>query len=118
MSKERFIVWSNLDLNLEDWRADLEAEYPDASEDDLVRKMCEINDSYIDDERINLGINTGREIIAIADIGRWDGRYMGYSEIKSGKLSDCLYSPNDYSEWFVDKDNPQSDYHPKSVRIR
>ena len=104
MSKERFIVWSNLDLNLEDWRADLEAEYPDASEDDRVRKMCEINDSYIDDERINLGINTGREIIAIADIGRWDGRYMGYSEIKSGKLSDCLYSPNDYSEWFVDKD--------------
>lgn len=104
MSKERFIVWSNLDLNLEDWRADLEAEYPDASEDDLVRKMYEINDSYIDDERINLAINTGTEIIAIADIGRWDGRYMGYSEIKSGKLSDCLYSPNDYSEWFVDKD--------------
>ena len=47
MSKERFIVWSNLDLNLEDWRADLEEEYPDASEDDLVRKMCEINDSYL-----------------------------------------------------------------------
>ena len=70
MSKERFIVWSNLDLNLEDWRADLEAEYPGASEDDLVRKMYEINDSYIDDERVNLGINTGREIIAIADIGR------------------------------------------------
>lgn len=104
MSKEKFVVWSNLDLDLDDWRADLEDEYPGLIDDELIEKMTEINDSYIDDERANLDIVTGTEIIAIADIGRWDGRYMGYSEIKSGKISDCLYSPHDYSEWYVDAD--------------
>ena len=83
MSKEKFVVWSNLDLDLDDWRADLEDEYPGLNDDELIEKMTEINDSYIDDERANLDIVTGTEIIAIADIGRWDGRYMGYSEIKS-----------------------------------
>lgn len=104
MSKEKFVVWSNLDLDLDDWRTDLEDEYPGLNDDELIEKMNEINDSYIDDERANLDIVTGTEIIAIADIGRWDGRYMGYSEIKSGKISDCLYSPHDYSEWYVDAD--------------
>lgn len=104
MSKEKFVVWSNLDLDLDDWRTDLEDEYPGLNDDELIEKMTEINDSYIDDERANLDIVTGTEIIAIADIGRWDGRYMGYSEIKSGKISDCLYSPHDYSEWYVDAD--------------
>ena len=104
MSKEKFVVWSNLDLDLDDWRAYLEDEYPGLIDDELIEKMTEINDSYIDDERANLDIVTGTEIIAIADIGRWDGRYMGYSEIKSGKISDCLYSPHDYSEWYVDSE--------------
>lgn len=104
MSKEKFVVWSNLDLDLDDWRADLEDEYPGLIDDELIEKMTEINDSYIDDERANLDIVTGTEIIAIADIGRWDGRYMGYSEIKSGKISDCLYSPHDYSEWYQLRD--------------
>mgnify|MGYP001636676278 FL=1 len=104
MSKEKFVVWSNLDLDLDDWRADLEDEYPGLNDDELIEKMNDINDSYIDDERANLDIVTGTETIAIADIGRWDGRYMGYSEIKSGKISDCLYSPHDYSEWYVDAD--------------
>lgn len=104
MSKEKFVVWSNLDLDLDDWRTDLEDEYPGLNDDELIEKMNEINDSYIDDERANLDIVTGTEIIAIADIGRWDGRYIGYSEIKSGKISDCLYSPHDYSEWYVDSE--------------
>ena len=77
MSKEKFVVWSNLDLDLDDWRTDLEDEYPGLIDDELIEKMTEINDSYIDDERANLDIVTGTEIIAIADIGRWDGRYMG-----------------------------------------
>ena len=67
MSKEKFVVWSNLDLDLDDWRADLEDEYPGLNDDELIEKMNEINDSYIDDERANLDIVTGTEIIAIAD---------------------------------------------------
>ena len=84
----------------------LENKSPEIVQNYYCPLMCTLylRNRYIDDERANLDIVTGTEIIAIADIGRWDGRYIGYSEIKSGKISDCLYSPHDYSEWYVDSE--------------
>ncbi|MGM9601499.1 MAG: hypothetical protein ACI3W5_07950 [Faecousia sp.] len=103
MSEDRHIIWSNYDLDYEDWRADLEAEYPDLSEEERIALMYELNNDYLDDERLNLSIQLPQPILMIADIGRWDGRYSGYGEIKSGKISDCLYSNLDYATWYVDK---------------
>ena len=68
------IIWSNRNLDLEDWRADLEEEYPDADEDDLYEIMCMTNDDYLEDERVNLNIELGNKILIIADLGLWDGR--------------------------------------------
>jgi hypothetical protein len=39
----------------------------------------------------------------VADLGLWNGRRMGYKEIASGNIRDCLYSDTDYSTWYVDK---------------
>ena len=103
MSEDRHIIWSNYDLDYEDWREDLEAEYPDLSEDERIALMYELNNDYLDDERLNLSIQLPQPILMIADIGRWDGRYSGYGEIRSGKTSDCLYSNLDYATWYVDK---------------
>ena len=103
MSEARHIIWSNYDLDYEDWRADLEAEYPELSEDERIALMYELNNDYLDDERLNLSIQLPQPILMIADIGRWDGRYSGYGEIQSGKISDCLYSNLDYATWYVDK---------------
>ena len=50
------LIWSNYDLDYEDWRDDLEAEYPELSEDERYYKMLEINRDYLDDERMNLNI--------------------------------------------------------------
>ena len=33
MKEGRHIIWSNYDLDYEDWRDDLEAEYPELTED-------------------------------------------------------------------------------------
>ena len=33
MSAENHVIWSNYDLDLDDWRDDLQAEYPEKSED-------------------------------------------------------------------------------------
>ena len=52
---DRHVVWSNENLDLEDWRADLE-EYPGYSDDELYEIMCETNSSYLSDERVNLNI--------------------------------------------------------------
>jgi hypothetical protein len=101
--KDRFIIWSNYHLNFYDWEKDLKAEFPDKSDDELYEIMHEINNDYLSDERINLDIQLPREIIVIADIGRWNGRVTGYKVIESGNIKDCLYSECDMTEWYVDK---------------
>lgn len=37
------------------------------------------------------------------DLGLWHGRRMGYKEIESGNIKDCLYSDTDYVTWYVDR---------------
>ena len=105
MSDGKHIIWSNYDLDYEDWRDDLEAEYPDLTEDERIALMYEINGDYLDDERVNLNVQLSRPILVIGDLGLWYGRRMGYKEIDSGNIRDCLYSGRDdmYSTWYVDR---------------
>ena len=99
---DKHIIWSDLHLDYDDWKADLESEYPEKSEDERRELMHEINSEYLNDERVNLNIQLSKPIIIIADIGRWNGRFSGYKLIDSANIKDCLYSDTDYSEWYVD----------------
>ena len=101
--KDTYTVWSNYNLDLDDWRDDLLEQCPDSSEDELLRMMYDTNNDYLDDERINLNIQLDQTIIIIADLGLWYGRRTGYKEIDSGNIRDCLYSDCDYVTWYVDK---------------
>lgn len=103
MNENRHIIWSNYELDYEDWKEFLESEYPDLSDDERLALMYEINGDYLDDERSNLNIQLSRPILVVGDLGLWYGRRMGYKEIESGNISDCLYSDTDYSTWYVDK---------------
>ncbi len=105
MTDTDHLIWSNYSLDYDDWKDDLEAEYPELSEDERQERMYEINGDYLDDERINLNIQLSRPILVIADLGLWNGHRMGYKEIASGNIRDCLYSgrDDDYSTWYVDK---------------
>ena len=91
------------DLDYEDWRDDLEAEYPELTEDQRIALMYEINGDYLDDERVNLNIQLSQPILVIGDLGLWYGRRSGYKEIESGNIRDCLYADTDYSTWYVDR---------------
>lgn len=86
-----------------EWKDELKNEYPSLDDDQLYDKMLDINNEYIDDERVNLDITLNRPIIVIADLGLWNGRRCGYKEIKSGNISECLYSDCDYNTWYVDE---------------
>ena len=103
MKEERHVIWSNYGLDYEDWRDDLEADYPDLSEDERISLMYEINGDYLDDERMNLDVQLSQPILVVGDLGLWNGRRMGYKEIPSGNIRDCLYSDTDMTEWYVDK---------------
>ena len=104
MTDDCHVIWSNRDLDYNDWREDLESEYPELTEDERMEKMYEINGDYLGDERMNLNIQVGSPILVIGDLGLWNGRFSGYREIASGNIRDCLYSNYDYATWYVDKD--------------
>lgn len=97
------LIWTNKELDYEDWKSDLEEQYPELSEEERIQIMYEINNDYLDDERHNLDIQLAAPIIVIANLGRWNGRFLGYKEIESGNIKDCLNTDTDYATWFVDK---------------
>ena len=53
-NSKKHVIWSNMNLNLDDWRDDLSEECPNMSEDELYEEMCRVNMDYLDDERANL----------------------------------------------------------------
>ena len=53
---DRHVVWSNENLDLEDWRESLEELYPGYSDDELYEIMCDSNAENLCDERVTLHI--------------------------------------------------------------
>ncbi len=102
-ANDRHIIWSDIDLDLDDWRESLEELYPNYPEDELYAIMVKTNGANLEDERANLNIQLSQPILIIADIGRWNGRFNGYREILTGNIKDCLYTEMDMCEWYVDK---------------
>ena len=99
---EKYMIWTS-EPDFEDWRQDLEEEYPELTEAERVELMYEINSGYLDDERVNLDIPMDNEIVAIGDIGRWNGTFHGYKRV-GNNIRDCLSSTCDYAEFFLNED--------------
>ena len=101
---KKHIIWSNLDLNLEDWKDFLEEEYPDVTDEyKQFNLVSELNDEYFGDERKNLNVHTDGRIIAIANLGFWNGTRMGY-KLLDHNVKDCLQFEKDcdYAEFYCD----------------
>ena len=47
MTEPKYLIWSNYSLDYEDWREDLEAEYPELTEQEREEKMYERNSEYL-----------------------------------------------------------------------
>lgn len=71
------------------------------TEEDISDECNFMETLWFDDERGNLdSVDEGGGLIAIADVGRWNGRFSGYKEVKN--LADVLYSDCDYERVYVD----------------
>lgn len=103
MSDNDHLIWSNWHLDYEEQREYYEESYPELSEEQRIQIMYQDNADSLDDERTNLDVQLAQPILAIADLGLWNGRVMGFKEIKSGKIRDCLYDNCDYCTWYVDR---------------
>lgn len=103
------IIWSNRDIDFDDWKESLiqyqkENNYEDpedVSDDDVWSFIHESLDNYLDDERANLNVATDGRILAIADLGLWNGRRQGY-RILGTNVSDIFKIGEDYNEYYSD----------------
>lgn len=110
---DKWVIWQNVDLNPDDWDfSDMEKDRGEEMTDsEKWMEMCELNNMYLDDERMNLDVHLDGEIVVIADLGLWYGRRGGYKVIKSGNIKDCLYDDCDYVEWYCDRYNFRCNAH-------
>lgn len=102
------IIWSNMNINPDDWKEGYKeiAEENGWDEDtddenNLWRYIDEELDRYRDDERINLDVPTNGRILAIADLGLWNGRKQGYRILKEN-VNSIFNISEDYSEYYSD----------------
>ena len=76
-------------------------EYADSISEDSVYNECyEMERIWFDDEKSQLEDISEGPVVAIADIGRWNGRCGGYKELKS--LDAVMYTSCDYERIYVD----------------
>lgn len=77
-------------------------EYEKTITDEKLFDECYfMEQTWFEDEQWELArVDEGCGLIAIADLGRWNGRFGGYKEIKN--LEDVLYSSCDYERVYVD----------------
>lgn len=92
-------------MDYEKEREWMEEEYPELTEDERIRLMYEMNSDDLEETRDNLDIPLSGAILAIGNLGLWYGRRIGYKEITSRRISDCLYSDRDteWATWWVDE---------------
>ena len=100
---EMHTIWSNEYDVIESIAKDM-MEYDEALEwDRALDQAYEVNAEYLDDEKLNLNIEVGDEIIIIADLGLWNGRRQGYKLLHKTNIRDCLTGTcGDYVTWYVD----------------
>lgn len=107
---KKHTIWSNMDLNIDDWRDGYkdwleinEIDDRDPNDEDAIYDyMVETNGYYLDDERVNLNRNVEGRILVIGDLGLWNGRRQGYKIINSHNIRDILEFDYDYFEIYGD----------------
>ena len=103
------IIWSNLEIRLEDWQDYIEEVESNLGEKlDEYEKMQKITNllyEYFQDEVTNLNIKTDNNIIAIASLGLWNGRKKGYKILSSNVNSILSGFDCDYIEIYADRYN-------------
>ena len=71
------------------------------TEEDISNECNFLEQTWFDDELSELArVDEGYGLIAIANVGRWNGRFSGYKELK--QLCSVMYSSCDYERVYVD----------------
>ena len=99
------VIW-NSDIDIDDWKDYVSEELMNESDHEeypkvedyiennfvnILERINDLNNDYLDDERANLDIETSGEIICIADLGLWNGRASGYN-VEGNNINEIFHS--------------------------
>ena len=98
MKEEKHILWSSDDIAA--YLDMAKQEFSDTTEEVQVSLARSAHQGDLEDVRFNLRVQLSQPILVVDEL---NGRHMGYKEISSGKICDCLYSDTDYATWYVDR---------------
>ena len=105
MKTKEHIIW-NSEIEMENWNNFLKEEYPNINDENEQYQLCQvINEGYKDDEKLNLDVPTNGRIIAIADIGRWNGRRSGCKVLGYNVNEIFCNTECEFEKWFFDGHN-------------
>ena len=98
------LIWTSRP-DYEDWREAVEEQCPDACDEERYDFMMGANRDQLQFEREELSHRYPENILVIADLGLWNGRFPAYREITSRNLADCLVPTRDTLDiqWYLDK---------------
>ena len=96
------LLWSNNYERIDELRRLVNKSCLDYEEDELLRAAYDLNDICLEDLRLNLDIELDMPIIILGNIGRWNGRVLGFKDLKEN-LEDCFYTEDDYIKWYLDE---------------
>lgn len=106
-------IWSNdLDLTdeaVQEWVSQDPEFYEGMSQNEILRAIYDENSLQLDDERRNLDIATRNPILAIANLGLWNGPHMGYKILHGNVNSIFSAAVGDRQTFFADNHNVQCD---------
>lgn len=99
----KYTIWTNKNLNLNDWNDFFIENYPESnfSDDEKLDIINDMNNDYFDDEKANLDQFIDGDIIVIANLGLWNGRKSGYT-ILENNLNSIFDVCEDYNDFYVD----------------
>ena len=100
----KHIIWTNNPFELTDFENDLKEQYPDADETELYWMMNELNNQYLEDEKLNLEKPLDNNLVMFGELSLWDGTKTGYKVLKSSNLNGIFDGTcGDYITWYVDE---------------
>lgn len=101
---EMHTIWSNEYDVIESIAKDM-MEYDEALEwDCALDQAYEVNADYLDDEKANLNVDVGSDIVIFAVLGLWDGYHNVSKDLHRGNITACFGNTHscDYVTWYVD----------------
>ena len=110
---ERYVIWSNLDLRLDDWRERVLADDPSLAGDEaaMEKRMVELNNLLLLDTRINFDEELDGPILAVGEVRVGEESAPVYKVYPSGNPASIFYTDSPLAEYAVDPDGELRSLH-------